>query len=360
LKEDKIYMLRKITVMLTCMVVFVTVGLVVVNFQAKTVTIDYYGEKIQVNTMSNTVEGMLMQNGIYIDEKAIVYPNVETILKDNMEIKIYSEDEVATLDFSEYRAKVTVGQTERIIEEVQYIDFEKVQKSNASVNRGVTKVLQKGSNGQKTVIYTARYDESNNVVSTNIISETIDVEPVSQIIEVGTKVVSTARYSADRITSADLKVDSGFVKYDIPLSTNLQKFAYNMCKKYNVPYLVFLGLMKVESNYRVEAKSSTGYGMCQINPSNLAYLKKKLGTTDLFDPYQNIQAGVYWLSRYYKSWDDTVSGEELDLHALNSYNWGEGRYRSYLKAEKGRDAYSWFYGTKVLKYAAKIEKNGGL
>ena len=54
--------------MLTCMVVFVTVGLVVVNFQAKTVTIDYYGEKIQVNTMSNTVEGMLMQNGIYIDE----------------------------------------------------------------------------------------------------------------------------------------------------------------------------------------------------------------------------------------------------------------------------------------------------
>ena len=84
--------------MLTCMVVFVTVGLVVVNFQAKTVTIDYYGEKIQVNTMSNTVEGMLMQNEIYIDEKAIVYPNVETILKDNMEIKIYSEDEVARLD----------------------------------------------------------------------------------------------------------------------------------------------------------------------------------------------------------------------------------------------------------------------
>ena len=162
MKEDKIYMLRKITVMLTCMVVFITVGLVVVNFQAKTVTIDYYGEKIQVNTMSNTVEGMLMQNGIYIDEKAIVYPNVETILKDNMEIKIYSEDEVARLDLSEYRAKVTVGQTERIIEEVQYIDFEKIQQSNANVNRGVTKVLQKGVDGQKTVIYTARYDTENN------------------------------------------------------------------------------------------------------------------------------------------------------------------------------------------------------
>lgn len=360
MKEDRIYMLRKITVMLTCMVVFVTVGLVVVNFQAKTVTIDYYGEKIQVNTMSNTVEGMLMQNGIYIDEKAIVYPNVETILKDNMEIKIYSEDEVATLELSEYRAKVTVGQTEKIIEEVQYIDFEKVQKSNANVNRGVTKVLQKGVNGQKTVIYTARYDTTNKVVSTNVISETIDVEPITQITEVGTKVVSTARYSAGRITAADLKVDSGFVKYNINLSLNLQKFAYNMCKKYNVPYLIFLGLMKVESNFRTEAKSSTGYGICQINPSNLSYLNKKLGTTDLFDPYQCIQAGAFWLSRYYNSWKKTTSGEELDLHALNSYNWGEGRYRTYLSAEKGRNAYSWFYGTKVLGYAKKIKTNGGL
>ena len=133
-----------------------------------------------------------------------------------------------------------------------------------------------------------------------------------------------------------------------------------MCKKYNVPYLTFLGLMKVESNYRIEAKSSTGHGMCQINPSNLAYLNKKLGTTDLFDPYQNIQAGVYWLSRYYNSWDDTVTGEELELHALNSYNWGEGRYRKYLKEENGRDAYTWHYGKKVLKYAKLIEKNGGL
>ena len=122
MKEDKLYMLRKLTVMFTCMVVCVTVGLVVVNFQTKSVTINYYGETITVNTMSNTVEGMLMQNNIYIDEKAIVYPNVETILKDNMEIKIYSEEEVAMLDLSEYRAKVTVGQTEKIIEEIQYID----------------------------------------------------------------------------------------------------------------------------------------------------------------------------------------------------------------------------------------------
>jgi len=357
LKEDQIYMLRKIAVMVTCIVVFVTVGLVVVNFQSKSVTIDYYGEKIQVNTMSNTIEGMLMQNGIYIDEKAIVYPNVETLLENNMEIKIYSEDELAILDLEAYKSEVKTGIVEKLVEEIQYIDYSTVEKTNANVARGKTSTLQAGTKGEKQVVYTVQYDGEKEIAKT-IISEVTTKEPVDKIVEVGTKVTTVSRSNATRITAADLKVDSGFVKYDINLSENLQKYAYNMCKKYGIPYTTFLGLMRVESNFRPEAKSSTGYGICQINPSNLSYLNKKIGTTDLFDPYQCIKAGAYWLSRYYKSWKDEASGEELDLHALNSYNWGEGRYRKYLK--QGNDAYSWHYGNKVLKYAAKIEKNGGL
>lgn len=358
MKEDKIYMLRKIAVMFTCMVVFVTVGLVIVNFQSKAVTIDYYGEKIQVNTMSNTVEGMLMQNGIYIDEKAIVYPNVETRITNNMEIKIYSEDEVALLDLDAYIAEVTTGETEKLIEEIQYIDYKAVEKTNAKKERGTVSTVQEGSKGQKTVVYTARYNEQEELVAKTVISETVDKEPVDQIIEVGTKVTTVSRGNAKRVKASDLKVDSGFKKYNIKLSSDLQKYAYNMCKKYGIPYTTFLAMMKVESGYRTNAKSSTGYGLCQINPSNLSYLRSKIGTTDLFDPYQNIEAGAYWLSRYYKSWKGSASGETLELHALNSYNWGEGNYKSYLK--KGNSASSWYYGKKVLSVAAKLEKNGGL
>ena len=358
MKEDKIYMLRKIAVMLTCIVVFVTVGMVVVSFQSKSVTINYYGEKIQVNTMSNTVEGMLMQNGIYIDEKAVVYPNMETRLENNMEIKIYSEDTPITLDLAKYKEEVKTGVVEKIIEEVQYIDFATVEKTNANKSRGTTSTLQDGTKGEKQVVYTVQYDGEKEIAK-NIISEVTTKEAVDKIVEVGTKVTTVSRNSAKRITAADLEVDSGFVKYDIKLSEDLQKYAYNMCKKYGVPYVVFLGLMRTESNFRANAKSSTGdYGICQINISNYNYLNRKLGTTDLYDPYQNIQAGAYWLSRYYKSWRDEASGEELDLHALNSYNWGEGNYRKYLK--QGNDAYSWHYGKKVLNYATKIETNGGL
>ena len=358
MKEDKIYMLRKIAVMVTCIVVFVTVGLVVVNFQSKSVTIDYYGEKMQVNTMSNTIEGMLMQNGIYIDEKAVVYPHIETILKDNMEIKIYSEDELAILDLDAYKAEVKTGVTEKLVEEIQYIDYATVKKNNAKTARGTTSTLQQGAKGERQVVYTVQLDGEKELAKT-IISEITTKEPVEKVIEVGTKVTTVSRGNSIRISAAALKVDSGFKKYNIKLSEDLQKYAYNMCKKYGVPYVVFLALMRTESNFRANAKSSTNdYGICQINISNFAYLKRKLGITDLFDPYQNIKAGAYWLGRYYKSWKDEASGEELALHALNSYNWGEGAYRKYLK--KGNNAYSWHYGKTVLKYANTLETKGGL
>lgn len=358
MKEDQIYMLRKIAVMVTCIVVFVTVGLVIVNFQSKSVTIDYYGEKLAIKTMSNTIEGMLMQNGIYIDEKAIVYPNVETRITNNMEIHIYREDEVAKLDIESYKNEIVTGNKEKLIEEIQYINFETVEKSNANKDRGTTTVIQKGTKGEKQVLYTVLYDASGKEIAKNVISETITSEPVDKIVEVGTKVTKVSRSNVKRISSKDLEVDEGFVKYNIKLSEDLQKYAYNMCKKYNIPYVIFLALMKVESGYRANAVSSTkDYGLCQINISNYSYLNKKLGTTNLLDPYQSIEAGAYWLSRYFKSWKKTTSGEQLILHALNSYNWGEGAYRKFLK--KGNDAYSWFYGKKILKAAQKLEKNGG-
>lgn len=357
MKEDKIYMLRKTAVMITCMVIFITVGLVVVNFQSNTVTIDYYGEVIQVTTMSNTVEGMLMQNGIYIDEKAIVYPSKDNRIIKNMEIKIYSEDESAKLDINKYINLANSGTVEKLIQEVSYINYEKTQKNNPNIARGTTNVIKKGEAGEKIILYTVQYKENKEIAKT-IISETVKKDPVEQVIEVGTKVSTVSRSSTKRISKTDLTVDNGFVKYNIKLSEDLQKYTYNMCKKYGVPYTVFLGVMYVESGYNVNAKSSTGYGICQVNPSNISYLKKKIGTTNLMDPYQNIQAGVYWLSRYYSSWSGTKDSEEKSLHALNSYNWGEGRYRSYLK--KGNDAYSWYYGKKVLNAANKISANGGL
>lgn len=358
MKEDKIYMLRKTLTMLTCIIIIVTVGLAIIRFQSKSVTIDYYGSIIEVKTMSNTIEGLLMQNDIYIDETAVVYPSVDTRIENNMKIKIYSEEQTALLDLNKYVEVASSNIKEKISVETQLIDFKTEQKSNAKKARGTKNVLQKGEKGEKTTVYVVTY-EGEKQVAKAALSEKVTKEAVKQVVEVGTKVTSVSRGESYRPTEAELIVDANFRQYNIKLSAEKQKYAYNMCKRYGVNYELFLALMYVESGYNAKATGGGGSaGMCQIMPANLSHLRRKIGVTNLYDPYQNIKAGAYWLSRYVKSWSDEASGETLELHALNSYNWGEGGYRNYLA--RGNSASSWYYGRRIVALKNKLIANGGL
>jgi len=356
--EDKIYMIRKIFVMLTCILVFVTLGLVVIKFQTKDVTIDYYGKVEHIKTMSNTVEGLLMQNKIQIDEKAVVTPGVENRLEDDMVIRIYSEEEeVAYLNKDEYYEMAKSNVIEKIVEEIQYIDYAKEEKSNASMTRGTTKVIQAGEQGEKTATYVIKY-ENEREVARKLVSEEISKEAVPQIIDVGTAVPTVSRSNTSRVNSNDLVARAGFKQYNINLSKELQIYAYNMSNKYGVQYELFLAMMYVESGFQANKISSTNdYGMCQINKGNHAYLTRQLGVTNFLDPYQNIQAGAFFLARYFKSWGATVSEQAtLELHALNSYNRGDGSYKNYLA--KGNTATSWYYGNKVVAARDRLVANG--
>lgn len=358
MNEDKIYMIRKIFVMLTCILVFVTLGLVVIKVQTKDVTIDYYGKVEHIKTMSNTVEGLLMQNKIHIDEKAIVTPGVENRLEDDMIIRIYEEDEeVARLNKNAYYEMAKSNVVEKIVEEIHYIDYAKQEKSNASMTRGTTKVIQAGQQGEKTATYVIKY-ENEKEVARKLVNEEISKEAVAEIIDVGTAVPTVSRSNTYRVNSNDLVAQAGFKQYNINLSKELQIYAYNMATRYGVPYELFLAMMYVESGFQANKISSTNdYGMCQINKGNHAYLTKQLGVTNFLDPYQNIQAGAFFLARYFKSWGATVSDKAtLELHALNSYNRGDGSYKKYLA--NGNTATSWYYGNKVVAARDKLVANG--
>lgn len=348
--EDKIYTIRKVAVMLTCMLIFITLGLVVINFQAKTVTVNYYGEIKAIKTMSNTVEGMLMQNKIYIDDKAVVYPSSDTRLINNMEIKIYSEETVAKLDISEYIEKASNNITEKVVQESIDIPFEKENKNNTKEDRSFAKVIQKGEIGKKIVTYVLTFNGDKQIAKA-VVNENVEKAALKEIVEVGTKISSVSRSAQTR----NVTVDGSFKSYKIKLSVEQQKYAYNVSKQYGVQYELFLAMMYVESGYNANAKTSTGYGMCQINPTNLSFIEKKIGATNLMDPYDNMKAGAFFLSRYTAKWGTSAEGE---LNALNSYNWGEARYRTYLS--KGNNAYSWYYGNKVVAIRNKLVTNGGL
>ena len=103
---------------------------------------------------------------------------------------------------------------------------------------------------------------------------------------------------------------------DIPLSHELQDIADKACEDYKVPQDVLYAVMKVESGYQVDAQNGSCYGLMQIHTINMEYLSSNIGTTDLTDPEQNIQAGAFILGGYLEKYSLPDS--------LMAYNLGEG------------------------------------
>lgn len=121
--------------------------------------------------------------------------------------------------------------------------------------------------------------------------------------------------------------------YDIPLSKDLQLYTYNKCVEYGIPehYELVLAMMWQESNYTADLISSTNdYGIMQINSCNHSWLVDLFGPTDFLDASDNINAGVYIISKLLIKYDD----EHMALMAYNmgehgaSLNWQAGSYTS--------------------------------
>lgn len=116
---------------------------------------------------------------------------------------------------------------------------------------------------------------------------------------------------------ASVKTDEPAKVYrDIPLSHALQDVADRACEEYGILPDVLYAVMEVESGYQLDAQNGECYGLMQIHTINMEYLSSNIGTTDLTDPEQNIQAGAFILGGYLEKYSLTDS--------LMAYNLGEG------------------------------------
>lgn len=105
-------------------------------------------------------------------------------------------------------------------------------------------------------------------------------------------------------------------------------------KEYSVPAELIFAVIKVESDFTPDAKSSQGaIGLMQVLPTTYEYVAELLGerafTPLLYDPETNIKYGTYYLQYLYSrfgSWE----------RALAAYNWGEGNLKNYID-ENGYD-----------------------
>ena len=216
------------------------------------------------------------------------------------------------------------------------------------------------------IIFTATgvYIANSNLQNDNIIltnnneCDTINIAEEENIYEPIKTTISEIEFTLDKeeeiIPEYDIPLDKEeeiIPEYNIPLDKDIQKYLYDKCKEYNVPYDLALGVIKVESNFNPSLihKNSNGsrdYGLFQINTINHKWLSEELGITDFLNPYQNINAGVYMLSQLLKKYDD----EHI---VLMSYNMGERATKNLVN----RGIYSSRYSRKVIETKEEVKNN---
>ncbi len=354
MKEDKAYVLRKTLVIITVMLIFITAGISLVAMQVKTVTFNYFGDIKQIKTLSTTVGSFLMQNKININSDMKISPSRDTKIENNMEIKIYSEKVLSKIDtanmYAQYKPVVA-----KIIEVSEAIPFTEEKVDNPTINRGVTKISQEGSNGEKIIKYFVKYSGESEIYKVALQSD-VKAEAKNKIIEVGTKLNPFISRSSQVIIPV---VDSGFKSYNIKLPVEQQQYAYTMSQNYGIQYELLLAIMYKESGYNPNAiGGGNSYGLCQIHISNYNNLSNRLGISSLLDPYDNIKAGAYMLAIYMGSAkrisSDTAT---IEAYALNSYNMGEGSYYNNCFSKGIIDR---GYSNSVISLRNSLINNGGL
>lgn len=144
-------------------------------------TIEVDGEEIEGLTTAPTVQEILEEAEITLEEKDKIEPALDEKIEEDMEIKI-------------------TRVTEETITEEEEIDYDTIRKNTSSLNKGTTKITQNGQQGKKENTIKVVYEDGEEV-SREITESKVIKEPVDKIVKVGTKVVPK-KTTASRGSSA--------------------------------------------------------------------------------------------------------------------------------------------------------------
>lgn len=142
------------------------------------------------------------------------------------------------------------------------------------------------------------------------------------------------------------------IKREVSINYIYQFHTYMMCQKYKVDYDLALSVMAKESEGKKNAvnrndNGTIDKGLMQINSCNYEWLRKELGVTDFYNPWQNIKCGVFILGQ--------LSDKYSNPHQiLMSYNMGEKRTRELNR----QGIYSSKYSREIVSRINKIKKGG--
>ena len=127
------------------------------------------------------------------------------------------------------------------------------------------------------------------------------------------------RLALPRMVSREFIRQARSGRIRMPAPAEWQAIIQRASKRYGLPPDLVAAVIRVESNFDVEAESPKGaQGLMQLMPGTQAYL----GVQDPFDPEANVDAG----SRYLREQLDRFGSTEL---ALAAYNAGPGNVEKF-------------------------------
>ena len=176
--------LKQTLIYILIILVFVSIGMIYIAIRVKPVTITYLGKDYKVKTLANTVRGLISDKNIYYNDSFSIAPGLETYLIKGQNITISKNEKVSKLELD--TTDIDNIKIIKIEENRTTINFEREEIPNDSLYKGKIKIIQTGQNGESIITYKTVYD-GNEPIEQIIISEEY-IEPIKEIVEVGTKV----------------------------------------------------------------------------------------------------------------------------------------------------------------------------
>lgn len=205
-----------------CSIVTSVLILTIYNMRT-TVIVRIDNEEQRIVTYKGTVKGALQSNDITLGEKDKVSPQLEDRINDDdiisikraVPIEVYVDGETLeiqtaesniedmleaenitlneddklsipadTLITEDLKLKVTRVETKDIVE-TQALDYQTVVKNDDSMDKGMSKVVQEGTQGEKEVTVKVIYEDGVEV-ERKVVGEKITKEPTSKVVHQGT------------------------------------------------------------------------------------------------------------------------------------------------------------------------------
>ena len=150
-------------------------------------------------------------------------------------------------------------------------------------------------------------------------------------------VAETTRPTETEAVTESMETEPPVVLYDVPLDDDLQIHIIETAETHGIDPAIIFAMAYKESTYRPHIVNKYGcYGLLQIKKSCHKGRMKRLGVTDLLDPYQNVIVAVYYLAEQIDRYGgNTAKG-------LTAYN--KGHYAGKIT----------YYAKSILAHAEKL------